>query len=189
MKALHHHFPVAVCKHVYNRYYPSVTCLFCGDVEISDHVFFCFSDAADYAHLVDVHASIWESHSGLSQSFSCVLQLLSIHFSDVIVDTALCKNFVFCEWYHESVSIFKNPKVAAQNIVAFVYDFSFMEKSGLMPHDSSVSLAIFGFFSVLSAGVVRLLGITDAFGIGFGYRRHCLFFLGIGDKASVHIGV
>ncbi|KAG9297819.1 hypothetical protein G9A89_000124 [Geosiphon pyriformis] len=123
MKALHHCLPVAVYKRVYNRCYPSVTCLFCGDVEVSDHVFFCSSDAAGHAHLVDVHASIWELCLGLSQSFSCVLQLLSTHFFNVIVGTALYKGFVFCEWYYESVFIFKDPKVAVQNIVAFVHDF------------------------------------------------------------------
>ncbi|KAG9292755.1 hypothetical protein G9A89_001285 [Geosiphon pyriformis] len=174
MKALYHRLPVAVYKRVYNRCYPSVMCLFCGDVEISDHVFSCLSDAVGHAHLADVHFS------------SCVLQLLFTHFSDVIVGTALCKGFVFCKWYHESVSIFKNPKVAAQNIVAFV---SFMEKGRLILCDDSVLVAISGFSSVLLAGVVRLLGIADAFGVGFGYHRHCLFFSGIRDEASVHIGV
>ncbi|KAG9288688.1 hypothetical protein G9A89_004307 [Geosiphon pyriformis] len=205
MKALYYRLPVAVHKCVYNKCYSSVACLFCEDVKVSDHVFSCPSDAAGRAHLVDVHTSIWKLHSGLSQFFSCVLQLLSTHFSDVIVSTALCKGFVFCEWYHESVSIFKDSKVAAQNIVAFVHDFclafqddiwlaqtkhqAFMKKGELILHDGSVPVAVSGLFSVLSASVVRLLGIADAFGVGFGYHRCYLFFSGIRDKTSVHIGV
>ncbi|KAG9305543.1 hypothetical protein G9A89_003606 [Geosiphon pyriformis] len=176
MKALHYHLLMAVHKCVYNRCYPSVICLFCGDVEVSDHVFSCLSDAAGRVYLADVHAFIWELCLSLSRFSSCVLQLLSTHFFDVIVSTALYKGFVFCKWYCESVFIFKDSKVAAQNIVAFVCDFSFMEKNELILHDGSVPTAVFGFFSVLSAGIVRLLSIADAFGVGFGYRRHCLFF-------------
>ncbi|KAG9300046.1 hypothetical protein G9A89_018323 [Geosiphon pyriformis] len=39
MKALHYQLPVAVQKCLYNRFYPSVLCLYYGDVEASDHVF------------------------------------------------------------------------------------------------------------------------------------------------------
>ncbi|KAG9294341.1 hypothetical protein G9A89_001846 [Geosiphon pyriformis] len=39
MKALHHWLPVAVWKHLYNRLYPNILCLYCGNVEASDHVF------------------------------------------------------------------------------------------------------------------------------------------------------
>ncbi|KAG9305299.1 hypothetical protein G9A89_007794, partial [Geosiphon pyriformis] len=51
MKALYHQFPVAVCKHLYDRCYPSMICLYCGDVEISDHVFSYPSDASAHARL------------------------------------------------------------------------------------------------------------------------------------------
>ncbi|KAG9305429.1 hypothetical protein G9A89_021147 [Geosiphon pyriformis] len=44
MKALHHQLPVAVRKHLYNKCYPSVLCLYCGDVKSLDHVFFCKID-------------------------------------------------------------------------------------------------------------------------------------------------
>ncbi|KAG9298216.1 hypothetical protein G9A89_002704 [Geosiphon pyriformis] len=49
MKTLHHCLLVAVYKCLYNRSYPSVICLFCGDVEVSDHVFSCPFDAAGHA--------------------------------------------------------------------------------------------------------------------------------------------
>ncbi|KAG9296929.1 hypothetical protein G9A89_006884 [Geosiphon pyriformis] len=42
--SLHHHLSVAVQKCLYDRGYPNVVCLFCGEVEVSDHVFSCSSD-------------------------------------------------------------------------------------------------------------------------------------------------
>ncbi|KAG9285361.1 hypothetical protein G9A89_010836 [Geosiphon pyriformis] len=156
IKTLHHHLPV-VC-------YPSVVYLFCGNVEVSDHVFSCSFDAAGHAHLIEAYAS-----------------------------------------YHESVSVFKNSKVAAQNITFFVHKFclafqndiwlvhnkhqTIMEKGGLILPDGSVSVLVSGLLVVLSAGVVRLLGITNAFGVSFGFYKSCLFFLGIGNLISVYIGV
>ncbi|KAG9287543.1 hypothetical protein G9A89_019604 [Geosiphon pyriformis] len=53
MKALHYCLPVAVRKQLYNKGYPSVMCLFCSDVEISDHVFLCPFDAGDCAWLMN----------------------------------------------------------------------------------------------------------------------------------------
>ncbi|KAG9290565.1 hypothetical protein G9A89_020935 [Geosiphon pyriformis] len=51
MKALHHRLPVTVRKRLYDRSYPSVVCLFCGSVEVSDHVFSCDSDFANHNRL------------------------------------------------------------------------------------------------------------------------------------------
>ncbi|KAG9297612.1 hypothetical protein G9A89_011127 [Geosiphon pyriformis] len=131
MKMLHHHLSVAVCKQLYNRCYSSVICLFCGNIEVSDHIFSCPFDIAGCFWLVKDH-------------------LLYICVSDVVVGTALCKSFVFNEWYQKSLSVFKNPKVAAQNIMFFVHEFSVMEKSGLIPHNSSVPVSVFGLPVVLS---------------------------------------
>ncbi|KAG9307326.1 hypothetical protein G9A89_017154 [Geosiphon pyriformis] len=44
MKALHYRLLVAVHKHLYNRSYLSVLCLYCGEVEVSNHVFSCGVD-------------------------------------------------------------------------------------------------------------------------------------------------
>ncbi|KAG9292679.1 hypothetical protein G9A89_008265 [Geosiphon pyriformis] len=172
MKTLHHHLPVAVHKRLYNRGYFSVICLFCSDVEISDHVFLCPFDVAGHTRLVEVHVSVWEG-------------------------------FVFNKWYRESVAVFKDFKIAIQNIVAFVCEFclvfhndiwlvhakhwAVMEKNGIILHNGSVPISVSGFFSVLSANVVRLLGIADVFGVGFGFHKSCLFFAGISDVVSVHI--
>ncbi|KAG9307390.1 hypothetical protein G9A89_017219 [Geosiphon pyriformis] len=81
---------------------------------------------------------------------------------------ALCKGFVFSDWYHKSVSVYKNSKVAVVNVVNFVHEFGFvfcdniwlvhakhqaiMEKNKLIPHDSSIPVAVFGFSMWLSAG-------------------------------------
>ncbi|KAG9287895.1 hypothetical protein G9A89_017490 [Geosiphon pyriformis] len=52
-----------------------------------------------------------------------------------------------------------------------------MEKNKLIPHDESISALVSGLSAVLSAGVVRLLGVIEAFSID------------IGDLVSVKIGV
>ncbi|KAG9301300.1 hypothetical protein G9A89_009232 [Geosiphon pyriformis] len=49
IKALHHRLSVAVQKCLYDRHYFSVACLYCDNVELSDHVFFCvFNVAAQF---------------------------------------------------------------------------------------------------------------------------------------------
>ncbi|KAG9307028.1 hypothetical protein G9A89_003079 [Geosiphon pyriformis] len=123
MKALHHRLPVAVYKRLYDRSYPSVVCLFCGNVETSDHVFSCPQDAVGRARLLGAHASTWEALSGLSRFSSCVLQALASCVSEVGVSVALCKGFVFDEWFCKSISVFKDSKEGAKRIVSFVCEF------------------------------------------------------------------
>ncbi|KAG9287443.1 hypothetical protein G9A89_023815 [Geosiphon pyriformis] len=153
---------------------------------------------------MNAHASVWKIHSGLSRSTSCVSQSLSDCASNAIVSTAISKGFVFNKWYHESLSVFKDSKMAAQNIVAFVCEFclvfrddiwlvrvkhrAVMKKGGLIPCNSSISISVSGLPSVLSSGVIRLLGIADALGVSFGFCKSSLFFSGVGDLVSVHIG-
>ncbi|KAG9286979.1 hypothetical protein G9A89_001217 [Geosiphon pyriformis] len=205
MKALHHRLSVAVHKCLYDRRYPSVVCLFCGDVKTSDHVFLCPQDAIGHVHLLGAHALAWEALSGLSRSSSCVLQALASCVSEVGVGVALCKGFVFNDWFHESVLVFKNSKKGTKKIVGFVHKFclafwddiwlvytrhqAFMEKHGLILHDGSAPVLVSGLPMVFSAGVVRLLGVAEAFGVGFGFCKFCPFFLGIKDLVSVHISV
>ncbi|KAG9284122.1 hypothetical protein G9A89_022896 [Geosiphon pyriformis] len=83
IKTLYHHLLVAVYKHLYSRSYPSVICLFCRDVEVSNHVFSCPFNAAGHAWLVEVHASAWEAHLGLSRFSLCVSWFLSTCISNV----------------------------------------------------------------------------------------------------------
>ncbi|KAG9284846.1 hypothetical protein G9A89_003769 [Geosiphon pyriformis] len=171
--------PVAVYKYLYDRCYFSVVCLFCGDVEVSNHVFCCLFDVAGRVQLLDAYASVWKAHSGLSWSSLGVLQLLYTCVSNIAVGLALCKGF--------SVSVFRNPRVMTSKVVDFIYEFclafreniwlvcakhqAFMDKNGLISHD------------------VKLLGIAEAFDVGFGFCNPCSFFSGIRNLVSVHIGV
>ncbi|KAG9296386.1 hypothetical protein G9A89_014978 [Geosiphon pyriformis] len=178
MKALHHWLPVAMHKQFYDKRYPSV--------------------------LLDAYAAVWSVHSGLAHFSLGVLQLLSTCVFNVLVSTALYKDFVFKDWFCESVSVFKDSRIASQNIVTFVRKFSlafwkdiwlvctkhctFMEKNGLIPCDRSTPVLISGLSLRLSSGMTQLLGIAEAIGVGFGFRKSCLFFSGIGGEVSVHIG-
>ncbi|KAG9297165.1 hypothetical protein G9A89_019446 [Geosiphon pyriformis] len=183
MKALYHQLPVAVHKRLYDRRYPSVVCLFCGNVETSDHVFSCPQNAVGRARLLGAHASAWEALSGLFRSSSCILQTLASCVSEVGVGVALYKGFVFDEWFHESVSVFKDSKEGARRIVSFVHEFclafrddvwlvqarhrAFMERHGLIPRDGSALASVSGLPMVFSASVIRLLGVAKAFEVGF----------------------
>ncbi|KAG9286479.1 hypothetical protein G9A89_014645 [Geosiphon pyriformis] len=205
MKALHHWLSVAVRKRLYDRSYPSVVCLLCGDVETSDHVFSCPQDAVGHARLLGAHASTWKALSGLSRSSSCVLQALASCVFEVGVGVALCKGFVFDEWFRESISVFKNSREGAKKIVSFVRKFClafqddvwlararhrvFMEKHGLISRDGSTPTSVSGLPKVFLAGVIKLLGVAEAFGVGFGFHKFCLFFSDIGDSVSVHISI
>ncbi|KAG9297886.1 hypothetical protein G9A89_015477 [Geosiphon pyriformis] len=178
MKTLYHWLPVAM---------RNVMCLFCGNVEVSNHVFFCSFNANGRAQLLDAHAAVWGVCSGLAYSSSGVSQLMSTCVSDILVSTALCKGFVFKDWFCESVSVFKDSRIAGQTIMAFVREFSlafwediwlvrvkyhaFMEKNGLISCNGSVPL----------------LSVAKTIGVSFGFRKSCLFFSGIGGKISVHI--
>ncbi|KAG9307264.1 hypothetical protein G9A89_017092 [Geosiphon pyriformis] len=56
MKTLHCQLPVAVWKRIYDKCYPSVLCLYCDEIEVSDHVFSCMVD--DLAHCQVLESSI-----------------------------------------------------------------------------------------------------------------------------------
>ncbi|KAG9305880.1 hypothetical protein G9A89_016532 [Geosiphon pyriformis] len=122
MKALHYWLLVAVWKQFNNRCYPSVLCLYCGEVEISDHAFSCTVDNSVHCYLLDAHATAWSLLSVHSASSSSVSQLLSSCASNVIVCTALYKGFVFKDWLQKAVFVFGDAKIAGQKIVKFVHN-------------------------------------------------------------------
>ncbi|KAG9293915.1 hypothetical protein G9A89_019253 [Geosiphon pyriformis] len=157
-------------KCLYNRLYFGVLCLYCGDIEMPDHVFSCRIDRS-------VRHWILESH------------LLSSCGSDFPVFIALYKGFIFSGWYHEAVSIFHDSKIAGLKVVKFVYSFAYIEKNGLIFLDSLAIISVSGLASRFSAEVVKLLGVTNAFGIQFGFCKLCLFFSGIGNSVLVYIAV
>ncbi|KAG9287363.1 hypothetical protein G9A89_023735 [Geosiphon pyriformis] len=129
--------------------------------------------------------------------------MLASCISEVGIGVALCKGFVFDDWFHESVLVFKDSKEGTKRIVSFVHEFClafqddiwlvrakhrvFMKRHGLIPCDGSILVSISGLPAVFLAGVIRLLGVAEAFGISFGFCKLCSFFSGIEDTVSVHI--
>ncbi|KAG9306486.1 hypothetical protein G9A89_008422 [Geosiphon pyriformis] len=91
---------------------------------------------------------------------------------------ALFKEFVFNEWLHETVSVFKSHKVK---------HCAFMEKNNLISLDGSVSISVPGSAFRFLAGIIRLLGMAKALDIHFGFCKQCFFFSGVGNSVSVHI--
>ncbi|KAG9296142.1 hypothetical protein G9A89_014734 [Geosiphon pyriformis] len=64
-----------------------------------------------------------------------------------------------------------------------------MEKAGLVCDSGVVSGLSRGVSSVLSDGVVKLLGVTDFFAVSFGCQKPYCFFSGLGGSVWVIIGV
>ncbi|KAG9302026.1 hypothetical protein G9A89_021070 [Geosiphon pyriformis] len=85
LKTLHHRLPVAVRKCLYNKSYPSVLCLYYGEMESSDHSFICAFDSG-------------------------ILQMLSLSISNDVLYTTLDKDFLFKDWYLEAVSVLDDTK-------------------------------------------------------------------------------
>ncbi|KAG9286059.1 hypothetical protein G9A89_022736 [Geosiphon pyriformis] len=181
------HMATAVWKHIYNKCYPSVLCLYCGKVEVSNHVFFCVVDDSAHHQVLESCMSSWRALFGLFLPSLDVLQLLSTCALNFLVSSALYKSFVFNDWLWEAISIFHDPKVAGIRISDFHH--AFMEKNGLIFVDGSIPILIFGLVLEFLAGVIKLLSIAEAFGIRFGFRKSCSFFSGIGDLVSVNISV
>ncbi|KAG9302858.1 hypothetical protein G9A89_022274 [Geosiphon pyriformis] len=190
MKALHYHLPVVIWKHLYNRLYLSVLCLYCSKVEVLDYAFFYRVDKTLFDSF---HASL------------CVLQLLLSCNSGSSVSMALFKGFVFDGWFWKVISVFHDSKLAGLEIVKFVCFLSlafrdnvwlvhakhhaYMKKHGLIPSDGSAIILVSGLSSEFSTSMMKLLGMADAFGICFGFCKSCLFFSGLGGSVSVHIAV
>ncbi|KAG9294403.1 hypothetical protein G9A89_001908 [Geosiphon pyriformis] len=203
IKALYCRLPMAIQKRVYDKCYSSVLCLYCGEVEVSDYVFSCVFDDAACCWVLEFYMFSWKVLSGLSLLASSILQLLLACVSDFLVFSTLCKSFVFKEWLQKAVSIFHVPKVAGIKIADFVCSIcvafrsdiwlvcakhrAYMERNGLILVDGSVPISISGLTSRFSDGVVKLLGVTEAFGIRFGFHKSCSFFSGIGDPVSINI--
>ncbi|KAG9307732.1 hypothetical protein G9A89_023297 [Geosiphon pyriformis] len=129
--------------------------------------------------------------------------LLSSYVSNPFVSTALYKDFVFDDWFCETVSIFCDFKVASLKVVEFVYSLglafradiwsvcakhcAYMEKNKLIPLDGLTLILVSGLASRFSASVVKLLSIADGFGICFDFHKSSLFFSGLGDPVLVYI--
>ncbi|KAG9305207.1 hypothetical protein G9A89_010715 [Geosiphon pyriformis] len=197
MKAVHFRLPVVIQKRLYNKDYPGVSCLFCGNVKLPDHGFTCSDILGDFGGL-------WRTLMGpnlLSPSF--VLQDLSLGVSDVGLYSVFCKGFVLKSWMDETTASFSDKKKAAVVVVDFVCRLaksyrtnlwlfrtkfrSDMERSDLIGDDVIVASALGVGAPPLSAGMVRLISILDSFDVGFGFRGRFSFLSGAVHRVSVLI--
>ncbi|KAG9301946.1 hypothetical protein G9A89_020990 [Geosiphon pyriformis] len=178
-KALYHWLPIAVRKRIYDKCYPSVLCLYCGEIEVSDHMFSCVVDDSAHFQVLESCIFSWKVLSGFFLPSLGVLQLLSTCALNFLVFLALYKGFVFNGWLWEAISIFHDPKVAGIRIFDFVRSiylvfkndiwlvhakhYAFMKKNGLIPVNGSIPISVSGLVLKFSAGVIKLLGIAKAF--------------------------
>ncbi|KAG9296022.1 hypothetical protein G9A89_011874 [Geosiphon pyriformis] len=204
MKAVHRRLPVVVRKKLYDKRYPSVLCLFCGGVEFFDHAFTYVYEFGICGEILSEASAHWSALAGGSPA-SAMLQVLSQCFINVGLYTLVCKGFMLGEWYKKACSIFEDRKVAATQIVDYVRfmvelhrakmwlarasHWVVMEKTGLVCDGGVVSGLSCGVSSVLSNGVVRLLGVANFFTISFGHQKPYCFFSGLGGSVRVIIGV
>ncbi|KAG9288301.1 hypothetical protein G9A89_021332 [Geosiphon pyriformis] len=142
MKAVHRRLLVVVRKRLYDRCYPSVLCLFCGEVEFSDHAFTCVHEFDIHGEILEEASAYWLALAGGSP-----------------VSAMLARHWVV------------------------------MEKAGLICDVGAVSGLPCGVSSVLSDGVVRLLGMANSFAVSFGRRKPYCFFSGLGGSVWVIIDV
>ncbi|KAG9291341.1 hypothetical protein G9A89_003445 [Geosiphon pyriformis] len=204
IKAVHKKLPVVVRKRLYNKHYPSVLCLFCGGMEFSDHTFTCVHESGICDEILAEASAHWSALAGGSPA-SAVLRVLSQCSIHVGLYTLVCKGFVLGEWYKEACSIFEDRKVAATQIVDYVRfmvelyrakvwlarasHWVVIEKAGLVCDGGVVSGLSHSVSSVLSDGVIRLLGMANFFAISFGCQKPYCFFSGLGGSIQIIIGV
>ncbi|KAG9291029.1 hypothetical protein G9A89_012901 [Geosiphon pyriformis] len=202
MKAVYFRLPVAVQKRLYNKDYPGVSCLFCGDVELPDHGFTCVKDASVWSDILGNFGGLWRTLMGPNLlSLSFVLRNLSLGVSDVGLYLVFCKRFVLKSWMDEATASFGDKKKAAIVVVDFVCRLakshrtnlwlfktkfrSDMERSGLIGDDVVVASALGVGALPLSAGTVRLIGVLNSLDVGFSFRGRFLFLSGAVHRATI----
>ncbi|KAG9284463.1 hypothetical protein G9A89_014067 [Geosiphon pyriformis] len=206
MKAVYGRLPVVVRKRLYNKNYPGVLCLQCGEVEFSNYVFTCGKKSISCKKILFECVSTWRSLAGSRLPVSSMVSesLLSC-VSDVSFYAFFCKDFVLTGWFEEAVQIFVDHKEAAQVLVDFVqnmgvhhhselwkFKFKFranMERNNLVSNLGVLPLVHCSLEQSVSDAIVRLIGIDDSFGKSFGFCRPCLFFSSLFNIVSVYISV
>ncbi|KAG9305774.1 hypothetical protein G9A89_001062 [Geosiphon pyriformis] len=188
MKALHRRLLVAVRKRLYNKHYPGVQCLLCSEMELPDHVFTCSQDVYVQENILSEIFARWISVTGAcNSSFSSVLRTLDLCWLDVGLYSVLCRGFVLKDWCTEAVSIFEDVKCAFSVVVNFVRVD--IEKTGLVGDDGLVLGLSRCMTSMLSDGMIRLLGIVESFAVSFGCCRPCLFFSSLNSNPCISLSV
>ncbi|KAG9306308.1 hypothetical protein G9A89_018191 [Geosiphon pyriformis] len=204
MKAVHHQLPVVVRKKLYNKSYLGVLCLLCREVELPNHVFSCVMNAGVQDEILAKATVFWVSLVSSYVLFSsAVLQFFSHCFLDVGLYLALCKRFVISDWCLKAVEIFEVRKMAVGVVVNFIrsivkldcsrvwlvrssYRVS-MEKTGSVKDDGVLSGLSCCKTSVLSNGIIQILGVLGSFSVSFGCHRPKLFFSGLDFSSHVII--
>ncbi|KAG9289861.1 hypothetical protein G9A89_015441 [Geosiphon pyriformis] len=173
MKAVHRRLPVAVRKRLYDKCYPSVLCLFCGEVKFSDHAFTCVHESGVRDEILAEASARWSALAGGSPASAMFV------FEDRKMAAARIVDFVrfVVGLYHAKVWLAR----ASHQVV--------MEKAGLVCDVGVVSGLPCGMSSVLSDGVVRLLGVANSFAVSFGHWKPYCFFSGLGSSVQVIIDV
>ncbi|KAG9285531.1 hypothetical protein G9A89_006519 [Geosiphon pyriformis] len=182
MKAVHFKLPVAVQKRLYNKDYPGVACLFCGDMELSDHGFTCVKDASVWLDILGDFGGLWKTLMG----------------SDLLLPS-----FVF--WMDEAIASLSDKKKVAFVVMDFIHHLaeshrtnlwlfrtkfrSDMERSGLIGDDVVVTSAFGVGVLLLSASTVCLTGVLDSLDVGFSFRDRFLFLSGAVHRVNVSISV
>ncbi|KAG9286350.1 hypothetical protein G9A89_014516 [Geosiphon pyriformis] len=206
MKTVHQWLPMVVRKQLYDRSYPSVLCLLCCEVELSDHVFMCSHDVKICGEVLAVASANWLFMVGPCGLLSSAV-LRSLHWWSVDVELylVLYKGFVLREWCAEAVRIFDGRKETVGAVVGFVKHLvelycskawlmrsAFrvrMKKAGLVGNNSLFSGLSCCLGSLLSDKVVRMLSIAGSFAVSFGRYLSCLFFSGLDGSLCVSISV
>ncbi|KAG9292754.1 hypothetical protein G9A89_001284 [Geosiphon pyriformis] len=185
MKAVHKCLLIAVQKRLYNKSYPGILCLLCGEVEFSDHVFTCSQDVVIHGEVLVETSARWILVAGLCDSlFSAVLWTLSTCFLDVGLYSIVCKGF--------TRGVFNDKKQAigeVVNFIRFIADLHHIEKTDLVVEGGVVSGLSCDVSSVLSGEVVRMLGVVELFTVSFGCHLPYCFFSDLGGVVSVIIDV
>ncbi|KAG9292177.1 hypothetical protein G9A89_023897 [Geosiphon pyriformis] len=187
MKAVHRRLPVAVRKRLYDKCYPSVLCLFCDEVEFSDHVFTCVYKSGIRGEILAEASARWSVLAGGPSAFA-MLWVLSQCSIDVGLYTLVCKGKVatvrIVDYVRFVVGLHRAKVWLARASHRVV-----MEKAGLVCDVGVVSGLPCGVSSVLSDSVVRLLGLANSFAVSFGHRKPFCFFSGLGGSVRVVIDV
>ncbi|KAG9297115.1 hypothetical protein G9A89_019396 [Geosiphon pyriformis] len=162
IKAIYRWLLVAVRKKLYDVNYSGVLYLLCGEVEVSDHIFVCSSNA------------------GLRDDI-----LANGLF------TAVCKGFVLKNWYAETALAFERKgktTLTVTEFARFVHRVD-IERAGLVK-DGGVILGLSHcLVSNLSDGVVYLLNVVESFTVSFGRHKLCYFFSGLSGDVFFHMDV
>ncbi|KAG9284521.1 hypothetical protein G9A89_014125 [Geosiphon pyriformis] len=189
MKAVHYRLPIAVCKRLYDKKYPGVLCLLCGEVELLDHVFTCAQNADIQKEILSKASAFWASLVGVyCLSSFAISQVLDLCHLDVGLYSVICKDFMLKDWCKKTIEVFNEKKKAVNLVVNLVGRLVelYYSKVWLLRSEFKVCIKKAG---LVGNNSELFLGVLESFAVSFGYRRPCFFFSGLDGSLCVNIGV